>query len=789
MAGSSFTFLKEEFPKIYRKCVEMEDNIFKGKYETALMLGRQIGELTSKEICAMENLQRIFNLDQFSRLEEMEEYNLIDYDTQNYYQRIRKLGNDAVHQNAIVTKDDAYQMHRLVYYVTSNFYKNFTQSETPKKVSTYQGLFESETYDLMKEDMAKQDNTTKVKVNEEVKSVSGVNTVEPSSISSDEDVNTEPIVSKDNVNLDTDNYEAKVPPILDIEPIKSSYLVAELSKLKDSSREAVEGYEGLSSFKNYLHIKRSIQEELESKLNEVVNDDEQKLVILCGSVGDGKSHLLAYLNSTQPELMGKFKIKNDATESNDPNKTSIDTLADFLTSFDDTHISNNKEKCILSINLGVLNNFIESDYADDRYTKLKDILNDLNIFNSDDFSEKFEEDFVSIISFSDYNLFEFTDDPSKRVKSDYIISLIEKVTNPIIENPFYQAYLKDKENKINSPVIYNYEMLSDRDVQETIVDLIIKVMIQYKKIISTRELFNFIYEIIVPPNLKEYDNSYLVLDYKEQLLPNLLFQSKQSCDILRIINLEDPITKRSELIDQLLINLNIQPNIRTVLNKFMDCSRCEFLIKDLDSVNINNIKGQETINTIIRFLNIFGNEEVKVTFTKPSYLTFLNNLYFYNQNDFYSLKILIYSVKKALFKWKGELKKDYICLDRLNKFQVAKSLKVHYVKPNLNNSKNMDINSNRFKTSIKLNFYVDDELDKIIQLNVDYELFELIIKLTKGFRPNNIEQKNLLLFQDFINKLISVEDTKEYLIYNIDDDKYFNFELDEFDYYSFSLKE
>ena len=81
--------------------------------------------------------------------------------------------------------------------------------------------------------------------------------------------------------------------------------------------------------------------------------------MLCGSVGDGKSHLIAYLNSNHPEIMSNFKIHNDATESFDPDKTAIDTLAKVLNEFDDNHIDSSNEKLILAINLGVLNNFME----------------------------------------------------------------------------------------------------------------------------------------------------------------------------------------------------------------------------------------------------------------------------------------------------------------------------------------------------------------------------------------------------------------------------------------------
>ncbi|WP_284692644.1 DNA phosphorothioation-dependent restriction protein DptF, partial [Peribacillus frigoritolerans] len=67
---------------------------------------------------------------------------------------------------------------------------------------------------------------------------------------------------------------------------------------------------------------------------------------MCGSVGDGKSHLLAYLKNKYPDLVNKFMIHNDATESFDPQKSSLDTLAEILKPFSDEKIEGAQVKLI-----------------------------------------------------------------------------------------------------------------------------------------------------------------------------------------------------------------------------------------------------------------------------------------------------------------------------------------------------------------------------------------------------------------------------------------------------------
>ncbi len=85
------------------------------------------------------------------------------------------------------------------------------------------------------------------------------------------------------------------------------------------------------------------------------------LVLLCGSAGDGKSHLISYLKNSDPEgLLADYEPYNDATESSEPTLTSIDTLSEKLAPFnDDNYLLNDGKKMIVAINLGTLNNFIE----------------------------------------------------------------------------------------------------------------------------------------------------------------------------------------------------------------------------------------------------------------------------------------------------------------------------------------------------------------------------------------------------------------------------------------------
>ena len=100
--------------------------------------------------------------------------------------------------------------------------------------------------------------------------------------------------------------------------------------------ESVENAASFDEFKKYLHVLRPVEEELRALLTRVNATTKKTLVLLCGSAGDGKSHLLSYLRNADAErLLDGFEVYNDATESSAPLLTSIDTLAEKLAPFND----------------------------------------------------------------------------------------------------------------------------------------------------------------------------------------------------------------------------------------------------------------------------------------------------------------------------------------------------------------------------------------------------------------------------------------------------------------------
>ena len=803
--SESFDFIKSFDVEIYNNCIRLENAIYNRDYSKAVLVGRGISEDLTLKIANQENIN-VEGLGQNNRMEKLNNFGVLDWSIENPLNSIRRTANNIAHDKIDANMESALRVHRNIYDCLHWYYDTYSDDESHFKPRyNFDPFPPVQSIPIPEQEISPQNAEY-----EKVKEVKTINKKQKDI--SEEKIEDEPIENKteekikqeeldnllDNYSFSNDDSEEKkdlkntlslvdpdlINPNMEFEKLNGSFLLKELSKLKDSSHESVEGYESLSKFKHYLHVKREIQEELVNKLKEVKDKSTSQLVMLCGSVGDGKSHLLAYLNSCHPEIIGNFKIHNDATESFDPDKTAIDTLANVLKEFDNDHINNSNEKLILAINLGVLNNFMESDYAKEQYSKLNDLLNETNIFDSEATSQNYDKDPIHIISFSDYNLFELYED---HADSEYLKKLFKKVTDKTYENPFYQAYIRDVVNGYDGPIRYNYELLMNEKVRNEITQLVINAIIKFKRIVSTRELLNFIYEIIVPPVIKEYADIDEVYDYMEEILPNLIYTTSERSPLLKIIAMHDPIHLRHENLDEFLIKLNMTNDLSVVLKKYLiECDETTAFIESIGHNNISEFRGNEEmiINTIIRYSSILGIDDIKYIFTRNSFREFIHYLHVYNTQDKGGFKELFEKVKGAVFRWKGSPKKNYILIEELSNFNIAEKIDL---KPELSNlQSHVEELGSRFKTDILLKFKVNNN-EEIIPLSIDYTLYAMITKLNRGYKPNKNDKEDLVIFREFIDELIkNGSSDEELLIEDIDHNINFTLEFDStFDEFKF----
>ncbi|MET3196033.1 DNA phosphorothioation-dependent restriction protein DptF [Bacillus sp. OAE603] len=531
-----------------------------------------------------------------------------------------------------------------------------------------------------------------------------------------------------------------------------SQLLKQLRVLQSSSKESVADADNFGELRNYMHVVRPIQLELEKILKSIKNSSEPQLILLCGSVGDGKSHLLAYLKEKHPELLNDFYIHNDSTESFNPSKDSLETLELVLDQFD--HLPSDGKNIIIAINLGVLHNFYNKQRSNNRFIQLCNFIDKTGIFNQSEISIQSDNQF-HVLNYADYQPYELTNSGASSI---FFTNILEKITAVTTENPFYNSWIKDKENGVTSITHQNFGLLLQPEIKQAIVTTLIKSMVQQKIIVSTRSFYNLLYDIIVP--VIEENKLVNKINY---MLPNLLFGHPDRSHLLEAIHKLDPIKYRSNINDQLvsefMLSIDLSQKVKQVIEKTKDLEIWSFI-----SPNIKNDEFIAFSKLLVRQYSLLFE-----TTENQSYLEFINYLFHYYHGNEDEIGSLFELISDVLFKWKGSPKQDYIFIDSPNKlFRTAYPLQIEpAVDEQRFGSFNGSTEISKFIPSIAIGF---EQNGKNHLFELDYSLYDLLKKIQKGYRPNRKDILNAIQFSEFYESLIrNTDKTKNMLIVSTKD--------------------
>lgn len=503
---------------------------------------------------------------------------------------------------------------------------------------------------------------------------------------------------------------------------RDSNFVDMIQFLSATSKESIVNTEEFNNFNRYMHVERNIQNVLEAEL-EAMKYKDKALVFLVGSVGDGKSHLISYLNSVRSDLFEGVEIYNDATESDNPHKTAVETLSNKLGGY----FSGKYKKMIIAINIGMLHNLLTYLVNNDLLSDLIHIIEDSKIFSSEGMEDIiYRSEDVRFISFLKEEIYTVKDG---NIESEFYNNILSKVFAQSEENPFYAAFVKDDGDKREEPIYINYRLLLNPRVQATIRFLLIKIQIENKRILTTRSVLNFLYDIIVPETNAKNNDSYL---------PTLLFENHERSQVLKSIAEQDPLLTQSTLLDQLNIDLynaiDFEKQCKDILGEsfYSEVEPIILLIKGLD-------KHKRKFEMIIRlhFLYDFSN------YGTEHYLSFIR-LYDAIDKSNKAKKEVYSKLLKALYAWNGSPQDNYIYSDSIK--PNSKLLLGLNIKPKI-----LSIESSRNMTiDVKM-----DINDNIYQLNIDYNLFNLLEKIDEGYILKETDKEGAVMFSKFIEDILN----------------------------------
>ena len=792
MEKEVFSYLDKDYRYLNNYIRDINNAIFTSPHE-AIIKGRTFVENLTQEVAKLEDHGLLSNMTQIERLRILESDGIFTEEIYKLFHSVRIIGNKAAHENVEGELEAALNIHKNIYKITSWFvevyidrnYEALPYKNPMPSIEKSTSIDTEVLADMMKQTMEElmvKNNNLEV-INEDIEEAAATESKE---------------------NVDDAFTGLLVENILNTEEPDKKCLVQELSRLKESSKEAVESLSEFTPFKKYMHIPRDAQKSLDELILKANESENAQLILVCGSVGDGKSHIISYFKNKYHDIMGKFTLHNDATESLEPNKTSMDTLNEVLEEFSDDNIENSNQKFILAINLGTLNNFIDSEYGE-RFTKLKKFVQDKKILDTSIEDSSFDSNrSFQFVNFSDYHIFTLKEG---KVHSNYVKSLINKITqsfedNFIEKNIFYSSYIKNCSKCENSeccPIKANYELLSKEKVQDSIVDLLVQCIVKDKIIISTRALLNFMYELIIPrsyidvnsPTFKSKISKLNNNDYIKSLLPNIIFEHKELSFIFDALNNIDPFNVRNEKVDDFIIEFNNATNLMSYFDNYIDYP--SNYIKKVYSIDFNDTQDKkirhELLKLFIRSYYICGLEEL-FSLRDKEYDEYMNALFYWNKGDKVKLKNLYNNVKEGIMKWNGEAEEKNhinIFLGR-NQTKYKASEKIELKSDLSNLPKNDENDLKKFIGTLKLK-YKGENTDRSYEIDIDYTLYKLLIQVNNGYRPNKKDKNHFIKFIEFINKLEEAGSQHEEIVFtekNRENNKQFKLEFDEeFETYRF----
>lgn len=501
-----------------------------------------------------------------------------------------------------------------------------------------------------------------------------------------------------------------------------------LEKLSMRSKEAVVDSDSFSKLKKYMHVERPIQSELEGKINKLF-DKKKGIIFLVGNVGDGKSHLLAYMKDKYVNRFENEQIKiiNDATESDSPSHTAVETLVNNLEQYNDQNINFGNQRLIIAINLGVITNLLNKLKELGEFSELVTYLEKSGISNG--VVKSHQHKIFDNVSFFNLKTFDVRDG---KIESSFFSAMFNKVFSKDEDNLFYQAYLDDKKNHRTQAFHVNYELMLDNEIKDSIIYLLIRSQIEYKEIISVRTLMNFIYDILISNREKINYDSYL---------PFLIFDNAETSPLLKTISLMDPTNNQSRKVDELSTTLYHTSDIFNLIKKLFkdDYKKFQPMFDKFRNKKEDSKYFQMLVNTIFR-VKFLINARTSVLNNKEfqEYIEILQEV-----TDKHRSISLFELIDKSVRLWNGQVSKEqYVITARTkNSTSIAVELELEPVLWEVNN----------FNIIVEIENHNAISGKEIQRVEIDYRTYALLCKVVQGYLLKKEDIQTVVKFDEFVS--------------------------------------
>jgi len=517
-----------------------------------------------------------------------------------------------------------------------------------------------------------------------------------------------------------------------------SKLINLIDQLSKSSPNAVFTLKSISDVPsddiyNYIYIETQIEKDYKSLLGEYRKS--KVIIFLCGSSGDGKS---AIIGKNHMYFEKYYDIHIDATHSFKPEQTAVEALDEVFRDFK----SSNKS-LVVGINMGVLLNYAREGC--DEHNDIKEKIKIYGTTHNDSIDIKF-------INFEDYPKFEMHDG---KITSTFISSLLQKISNPSVNNPFFTAFQSDLDQNIRYIDHQNFYLLGLEPIQNKIIELLVTVHLKYDQFLTTRSILDLIYVLLRDP----------------RLLIDQLFES-DSNTILENTQKEDPILFRTQHLDTFILERS---------NNKKDEALEEF-VRQFNEKSGFQILQKNDVHTLVRTFYLFRefeccnnyHQRFNNDFMDSSTLQYVKLIYAnqnYSQKTKRTLQAFYKKIKKAIFTYANKhnpslSSKELFQVDSINGYAIATPLEITPVWSHIERNKKHNINN--FQCFLKVGE------SSIEPFSVSLNMYKLILAINNGYRPNKHDRNTIIIFDEVLDKISSKLKTSRKLFF-IKDNQYYEF--------------
>jgi DNA phosphorothioation-dependent restriction protein DptF len=495
-------------------------------------------------------------------------------------------------------------------------------------------------------------------------------------------------------------------------------VLSRASKYSVSTLRTENTVDELQALKDHLYITPDIQIEFEGALEDALKKPQtNSIVCLCGSSGDGKSEILTQLYK---KFSNSIDFHLDATHSNSQHKSAIDCLDE---KFDEFKISN--KPLAIGINIGMLQKFLKQ--GSERHKDIKE-----------SFEKYFENRQIKGykakgISFYDFECYPRLNFSSSKITSDFISEFLSKLTEATQKNPFYKYY--QLENKTNSYVAKNFEILSLPSFQNKLIELFGLARLMEEQFLIPRIFVDFIYQILTIKN-------------EDGIIGNVF--SRFDNQFSRCFTKVDPINIRSRALDSFYLEYTTQTLSTEVQDDINTLSSLiDFTLTPEGTVRAAYLLGEEVLKSSLADFS-------KKSYLEESLTNYLNLIRIFQKGELTGededlcLNIIEELIVNSALDYSNRLLPS-----KVDGFIVSRKLKYYSICNKVNIQADLEWIENHQLTStdiIPIPLIINNEAVYIF--NIDLNTMIQAVYISNGFRPNRQNIEIIAKFDELISHIV-----------------------------------